>query len=178
MNIFKELALNDDNNVIISPLSIYQALSLTSNGARSSTLQEMLDTLDSSSIESLNRRNIEIIKAISAQKDLFIANAVFAAQSPIETFIQIAKMYKAEVSRLKRASQVNGWCAKNTNNKIPKIIDTIAPNTKMILLNAVYFKSKWLYQFDPKRTTVKPFYLNANEKKDVYGKKVYVLRRQ
>ena len=167
MNIFKELALNDDNNVIISPLSIYQALSLTSNGARSSTLQGMLNTLDSSSIESLNRRNIEIIKAISAQKDLFIANAVFAAQSPIETFIQIAKMYKAEVSRLKSASQVNGWCAKNTNNKIPKIIDTIAPNTKMILLNAVYFKSKWLYQFDPRRTTVKPFYLNANEKKNM-----------
>ena len=125
MNIFKELALNDDNNVIISPLSIYQALSLTSNGARSSTLQEMLDTLDSSSIESLNRRNIEIIKAISAQKDLFIANAVFAAQSPIETFIQIAKMYKAEVSRLKRASQVNGWCAKNTNNKIKRSWQTI-----------------------------------------------------
>ena len=108
MNIFKELALNDDNNVIISPLSIYQALSLTSNGARSSTLKGMLDTLGSSSIESLNRRNIEIIKAISTQKDLFIANAVFAAQSPIETFTQIAKMYRAEVSRLKSASQVNG----------------------------------------------------------------------
>ena len=37
----------------------------------------------------------------------------------------------------------------------------------MILLNAVYFKSKWLYQFDPRRTTVKPFYLNANEKKNI-----------
>ena len=167
MNLFKELALNDDSNVIISPLSIYQALSLTSNGARSSTLQEMLDTLDSSSIESLNRRNIEINKAISAQKDLVIANAVFAARSPVETFKQIAKMYKAEVSRLARVAQVNGWCAKNTNNKITEIIDKIGPNTMMILLNAVYFKSKWLYQFDPRRTTVRPFYLNANEKKNM-----------
>lgn len=144
MNLFKELTLNNDDNVIISPLSIYQALSLTTNGARSSTLKAMLDTLGSSSIESLNRRNIEIIKAISAQ---------------------IAEMYKAEVAQLRNEAQVNQWCAKNTNNKITKIIDTIKHNTMMILLNAVYFKSKWLYQFDKRRTTVKPFYLNSKEKK-------------
>ena len=76
-------------------------------------------------------------------------------------------MYKAEVAQLRNEAQVNQWCAKNTNNKITEIIDKIGPNTMMILLNAVYFKSKWLYQFDPRRTTVRPFYLNANEKKNM-----------
>ena len=34
-----------------------------------------------------------------------------------------------------------------TNGKISKIIDRISPITKMILLNAIYFESKWNIPF-------------------------------
>ena len=51
----------EGKNLIISPLSIYQALSLAANGANGKTLAEMLDTLENESLEELNKINLEII---------------------------------------------------------------------------------------------------------------------
>ena len=48
-------------NLIISPLSIFQALSLTANDAKEETLSEMLDLLESDSLKELNKINLEII---------------------------------------------------------------------------------------------------------------------
>ena len=48
-------------NLIISPLSVFQALSLTVNGAQGQTLKEMLELLQSDSLDDLNKKNEEII---------------------------------------------------------------------------------------------------------------------
>ena len=48
-------------NLIISPLSAYQVLSLAANGARKKTLNEMLFALGSKDLEELNRINTKIL---------------------------------------------------------------------------------------------------------------------
>ena len=48
-------------NLIISPLSIFQALSLAANGARKDTLSEMLDVLQYENIDELNKINFDLI---------------------------------------------------------------------------------------------------------------------
>jgi serpin B len=72
------------------------------------------------------------------------------------------------------AATINGWVEANTNNKIKDLIsaDSLDSDTRMVLVNAIYFKGFWTYQFDPKNTFKAPFYLNDQDTVDVDYMKV------
>ncbi len=40
---------------------------------------------------------------------------------------------------------------------------SIGASTKIVLLNAVYFKSNWLKAFNPSRSQIRPFYASTNQ---------------
>ena len=132
------------DNLIISPLSIFQALSLAANGANKQTLSEMLDLLQSDSLDELNELNYQIISIFSKLSTIDIANAVMTRFTPLENFAEIAKQYLAPIEPLKSVEQVNNWCSNKTHGKIDKILDELDPSTLMIILNAVYFKGEWI----------------------------------
>ena len=164
-NIFTQI--NNDKsgkNVIISPLSIYQVLSLLSNGAKESTLSEMLSVLGSTSLDELNDINYKILSKISSFSTIDIANAVMTRFKPLENFCSVADKYLAPMESLESVEQINEWCKEKTQGKIEKIIEQLSPETIMILLNAVYFKGEWINQFDKYFTKKLPFYnLSKNE---------------
>ena len=164
-NIFTQI--NNDKsgkNVIISPLSIYQVLSLLSNGAKESTLSEMLSVLGSTSLDELNDINYKILSKISSFSTIDIANAVMTRFKPLENFCSIADKYLAPMESLESVEQINEWCKEKTHGKIEKIIEQLSPETIMILLNAVYCKGEWINQFDKYFTKKLPFYnLSKNE---------------
>jgi len=54
---------------------------------------------------------------------------------------------------------INNWVKEKTNELIPKIIDGIPDGAVMYLVNAIYFKGQWKYQFEAKNTAQKPFFL-------------------
>lgn len=56
---------------------------------------------------------------------------------------------------------INSWCNKNTNGKIPTIVsrDLITSITRLILTNAIYFKGTWRVQFDAEMTQDRDFHL-------------------
>ena len=145
-------------NLIISPLSIFQALSLAANGAKEETLSEMLDLLESDSLKELNKINLEIISTIQNFKTLDIANAVMTRFTPLESFSEISEQYLAPVEPLKSLEQVNSWCSNKTHGKIPKILDDLSEETLVMILNAVYFKGEWRLPFEGEATTKLPFY--------------------
>ena len=158
-NIFSQI--NNDKsgkNVIISPLSIYQVLSLLSNGAKESTLSEMLSVLGSTSLDELNDINYKILSKISSFSTIDIANAVMTRFKPLENFCSVADKYLAPMESLESVEQINEWCKEKTHGKIEKIIEQLSPETIMILLNAVYFKGEWINQFDKYFTKKLPFY--------------------
>lgn len=63
------------------------------------------------------------------------------------------------------ADTINSWVEDKTNNKIKNLIDagSLDGDTRMVLVNAIYFKGFWTYQFDPKDTFKAPFYLNEQD---------------
>lgn len=63
------------------------------------------------------------------------------------------------------AATINSWVEGQTNNKIKDLIaaDSLDSDTRMVLVNAIYFKGFWTYQFDPKSTYKAPFYLNEQD---------------
>ena len=154
-------------NLIISPLSIYQVLSLTTNGAKGETQKEMLDVLQSTNLEELNEINYEILKTFKRFSTIEIANAVMTKFTPLEDFCTTADKYSAPIEPLESLEQVNKWCSDKTHGKIPKILETLEPETVMLLLNAIYFKGEWETQFEKESTKNLTFYNFGSEEKSV-----------
>ena len=154
LSLFKDLSSLENDNIIFSPLSAYQALSLTSNGAKGETQIQMINTLDHSDQIETNICNYNILENV--KPCLQIANAVLSTFEPERNFIEVSKKYNALASKLISVNQINQWCAEKTNNKITKILDDIQ-NIQMIILNAVYFKSEWKHSFQTQMTSIQPF---------------------
>ena len=153
-----------DNNLIISPLSIFQAISLVTNGANGETQKELLKLLDDKKIEEINMINNEILKKIKDDSSLEIANAIMSKVSFLNDFKNLANSsYNSEILPLKSVNQVNKWCDKNTHGKINHIIDQLDPLTYMLIINVVYFKGEWAIQFE-KNLTRKNIFYNFNKK--------------
>ena len=151
-------------NLIISPLSIFQALSLATNGAKGETQLEMLELLESDNIDELNKLNFQILSLANKFSTIDIANAVMTKITPLESFRSISEKYLAPIEPLESVEQVNNWCSNKTHGKIKKIIEELDPDVLMIILNAVYFKGEWDLKFESSATKKLPFYnLGTNE---------------
>ena len=147
---------------MVSPLSIYHILSLTANGALDNTLKEMLKALNEKALNSMNLINSKLNSDIKKLTTVDLANAVFTKFKPEVAFINMINQYKAEIKILESAEQVNNWCKEKTHNKIQKILDSLNPNDLMVLINAIYFKGKWVKSFNKKKTRKKNF-MNFNK---------------
>ena len=157
-----------ENNLIISPLSIFQAISLVTNGANGETQKELLKLLDDKEMDEINMMNSIILKKLKNNSSLEIANAIMSKLSPLNSFTNIAKnTYDSEILPLKNVNQVNKWCDKKTHGKISKIIDQLDPVTYLLVLNAVYFKGEWINQFEKDLTKKQVFYNFNKEEKNI-----------
>ncbi|MFW5831310.1 MAG: serpin family protein [Prolixibacteraceae bacterium] len=160
----------DDENKMISPLSISVALAMAYNGADGETKAEMEQALNLKglSVEQINSSYKSLIAALqSLDKDVVfeIANALFYAEgfTVKPQFFGINEhYYDAEVESLdfkapESVDVINNWVAEKTNSKIQQIIDQLSPLDRMILLNAVYFNGIWTNTFDEEGTKMKTF---------------------
>ena len=123
----------------------------------------MISALGNKDLEELNKINIEILNLTKEFKTVEIANAIMTKFPPKKNFLAASSRYGATVEILKSVDQVNEWCNAKTHGKIQKILDSLSPETFMVLLNAVYFKGKWYEEFD-KRNTEKKIFYNCNDK--------------
>ena len=182
-DIFKEIVLSEENdeNLMISPLSMALALAMTYNGADGDTKEafENVLHLNGLSIEEINQSYQKLVNAllsVDPKVIMEIANSIWYRDdfSVEDDFININKeYYDAEVTDLDFADPasvdiINQWVSDNTHEKIDKIIDQIEPENVMFLINAVYFKGIWKYQFNKDDTKDEPFYeQNGDLLKDV-----------
>ncbi len=161
--IFRNTVVFDDEeeNVIISPLSISMALSMALNGARGETYEEMretlhLHTMDKEEINQAFKSLIELLTELDPSVTLQIANSVWHELSlPVkEDFLErLSDHYGATVQELDfldpaSVDVINDWVRENTEGLIETIIDEIPPEMVMYLINALYFKGDWLRPFD------------------------------
>lgn len=164
----------ENENVMISPLSISYALSMTVNGANGDTRDAMLEALrlKGISVDAINSSYKNLTKALlSVDKRVLmsIANSVWIENdfTAKKTFTDILTDYydaDAETFDINDASapdKINTWIEDNTNGLIKKMIEKLNDNTVMLLINAIYFKGKWKSQFDESKTIQMPFYKSA-----------------
>jgi serpin B len=75
--------------------------------------------------------------------------------------------YAAEVFKDASVDNLNGWVARKTEGKIPRMLDQIDPASAATIVNAVYFKARWASVFDPNLTKDEAFNLTRSQKADV-----------
>ncbi len=181
--IFKEVLQNEENekNIMISPLSISLALAMAYNGADGETKEAMENTLHlhGLSTEDINKSYQSLINAllsVDPKVIMEIANSIWYREdfSVKEDFLNINKTYyNAEVAKLNFSDPasidiINQWVSDKTHDKIDKIVDQISPMDVMFLINAIYFKGTWKYEFDENDTHEASFYdENGNSLSDV-----------
>lgn len=172
LDLFKATYASEDKiNIFISPLSVSMALNMVLNGAVGETEDEMQEALRAAdySIEQINEYSQSLREALTTvdpSTQLTIANSIWYRNGfPVKSdFVNVNKdYYNAEVSALdfslpNALTTINGWCAKQTNDKIKEILDYIPAEARMYLINAVYFKGIWVSQFEKKNTEQDVFY--------------------
>ena len=63
------------------------------------------------------------------------------------------------------ATAINQWVEEQTDNKIQNIItpEAITPLTKLVLVNAIYFKGDWEAKFDKSKTSKGDFHVSPTK---------------
>jgi serine protease inhibitor len=175
LKLFKEINnYEGDKNIFISPLSISMALGMTLDGASGSTYDSMksvleLNGLTEQEINESYKNLIDILTNLDPKIIFNIANSIWYRNTFafLQDFVNTDRKYfNAEVSGLDfndpaSVDIINNWVNENTNGKIPAIIDKISPEMVMFLINAIYFKGEWKYQFD-KDYTKNDFFTTTN----------------
>ncbi len=169
-----------DENVLISPYSIATALVMTYNGAAGETRTAMAKTLgiEGIGLEELNQGERGLaagLRQSDARLQLVIANSLWARKGVVfnSGFInRVKKFYSAEANVLDFNSpeaivKINSWVRERTHGRIERIVEHIAPELVLYLINAVYFKGKWQEGFDPKQTYEADFQVPEGTKKRV-----------
>ncbi|XP_058234840.1 leukocyte elastase inhibitor-like isoform X2 [Hemibagrus wyckioides] len=174
---------NKTNNIFYSPLSISSALAMVSLGAAGNTATQMSETLQQNKAKddihaSFNKLMSELNKA-GAPHTLSLANRLYGEHSYqfVEKFLNDTKThYKAELESVDFKSnpeasrvKINKWVEKQTKEKIKNLLaeGIIDKFTRLVLVNAIYFKSTWDKQFKQPETRECPFKLNKRETKPV-----------
>lgn len=180
-NLFSQIQQQQpQDNLLISPSSIAIALAMTRSGTDGATKMELTDVLQLESLEPdaidlSYEQLIETLKTADPNVTLAIANSLWINKniSLKQQFLNGAQdFYQAKVSNLDFADSrskniINDWVAKNTNNKIPEIIDSTSSEDALYLINAIYFKGIWSNKFDLDLTTDLPFHTTPNSERSI-----------
>ncbi len=171
LQIFKSISqAAPDSNLFISPLSISMALSMALNGASDSTYSALRNTLgfETLTLEEINtnyKSLIGLLQGLDPDVIFEIANSIWYRNTYLfnQKFLNDNQNYYNALVTASNFNDpntvhvINNWVKQKTRNKITSIIAQIDPEIIMILLNAIYFKGTWTYEFDKKLTQVDQF---------------------
>lgn len=180
MGLYAKLAAEKKGNLFFSPASIHMALVMTYAGAAGNTSQQMAkalhitmpkEKLAASAAHLLNKLTCRTKEKVRVDGqiveipsyELNVANALWGQinYSFKPDFIQTlqknygARLHEVDFTKPEKArTSINDWTTEKTKGKITDLIPNgqLDAMTRLVLTNAVYFKSSWLRPF-PKTAT-------------------------
>jgi len=173
---------SEEENLFFSPYSISSALSMTYEGAKGKTAEEMQVVLhlpdDKNQIRSDFKNLYNDLNKADKTYKLTTANALWAQEDyPFvdEYFNVVDEYYDGKVTNLDFKTDtensrvtINNWVEDKTNDKIQDLIPAgmLSPATRLVLTNAIYFKANWSNQFDAEDTRDGKFKLSSGQDVD------------
>jgi serpin B len=184
LNLYARLKTTD-GNLFFSPYSISTCLAMTYAGARGDTAAQMAQTLhfDTNQIQLASSFG-ELQKQLNNEQEkkgieLNIANGLWGQKDYpfLPAFLNVAKQSyganlkqvdfhtHAETARI----EINDWVSDKTKAKITDLIQpgVLDPMTRLVLVNAIYFKGRWASEFEKQNTRKLPFTVSSAQKIEV-----------
>jgi serpin B len=182
LDLYKKVATSS-GNLALSPASVSFALTMTAYGARGETQKQMLHVLalgeGSRTVLDDSGKLARTLQAPNQPVTLRIANRLFGEKTMSfeHEFSQALEQsydaplvpedfkHAAEASR----SDINAWVEKHTQNRIQNLIPGggLDEQTRLVLVNAIYFLGDWLSPFEKSSTYPSDFSLSPAKKKQV-----------
>jgi serpin B len=176
-DLYRAITADEDGNLVYSPFSISMAFSMVYPGARGNTEAQMRQVMGLLS-QDIHHEAFNYLDQIlasyaedAAQNEdagepfqLNIANSVWGQRDfPFrEEYLEVlARHYGAGMRIVDFASEaeaarlaINAWIEEQTEDRIqdmvpPGMIDAM---TRLVLVNAIYFKGAWMFPFDEDAT--------------------------
>jgi serpin B len=184
VDLYRKLSSENAGNLFFSPYSISTALAMTYGGARGDTAEEMNRVLHFGGQNATHPAFAALRTSLNGIQEkgdiqLSIANALWPQQDYafLPAYMDlIRKDYGSEIRPVNYAQdtegarkQINRWVEQQTNQKIKDLIGQGVLNslTRLVLVNAIYFKGNWASQFDAKDTRTAQFRLPDGNTADV-----------
>ena len=140
-----------EENPLVSPLSVASALSMTANGAVGETKTQMERVLGADT-GSLNACFSVLQASLENDKQLKAANSIWMKDTDTlhveDAFLQQnadvfdAGLYSAPFDDSTKTA-INDWVSKQTDKMIPEILDELSEDAVMYLVSALAFDAKW-----------------------------------
>ena len=190
-DLYRRLAA-EPGNLVCSPYSVAVALGMTLNGARGRTATEMDHVLHTSSPAALDsglNSLTQLLESRAGRKrradrsagtvSLDDANSLWGQHGTRwepEFLGTLARSYGAgmrlvdfELAGDRATTLINDWTAARTHGKIPEILQPGALDelTRLVLVNAIYFKAPWEEPFESTMTSRRPFHRAEGSRVDV-----------
>ncbi len=160
------------DNVFLSPYSINLALSMTLNGAASTTLRSLHDGLDHEVMapREINKAYSELtpfLQQLDQQVDFTLATALWYDRrlraQPLSEDI-LSAYYQAHVGdlsfgRRKSPDVINKWVKEQTHGQIEDFVEELDPDASMYVTSAVQFAGDWTVPFRREDTAPGTFHL-------------------
>lgn len=147
-------------NPVISPVSAYMAMSMTRAGAAGTTAEEFQNLFSEHMVQNVDTL-LDMLPEDEETLTVNIANSAWVDDgfTAKEDWIAlISEYYESEVFQTDlpgAMKSINNWVEDKTEGLIDAIIDQPLENhARLVLLNAIYFKGKWVMPFAAAVTAV------------------------
>lgn len=142
--------------VSFSPLSLSLALAMTGEGAEGETFKQFVDVIGwgdatKEEIGAYYKKMIEGLVATDPQVSFSSCNSFWVDKNLIlyDKYRSLlsqyfaAESYSVDFAAPATLKQINQWCSDKTEGKIPEMLDSLNPQTRLMLINALLFKAPW-----------------------------------
>ncbi|XP_068092903.1 leukocyte elastase inhibitor-like isoform X2 [Hyperolius riggenbachi] len=183
---------NSTGNIFFSPVSLASAIAMVYLGSKGKTADQESKVMHFDCVKDIHVNfqalNAQINKKASPSYTLNLANRLFGERTfnfSNDFLSSLQSLYQAKVGTVDfmtaheaARKEINAWVSEQTHEKIPEVLaeGSVDATTKLVLVNALYFKGDWAEKFDAGQTTDAPFSLSKNQKKTVkmmYQKKKF-----
>jgi len=164
-------------NLVMSSFSLGTVLGMVLAGARDRTREQLLAFFGSQSEETVASGFRELLEVVKNHKEggnvtLQTANRIYSENTfdvlpeysgHLEAHYQAKPIAVSFMGQPEKSRQdINTWVSGQTNDKIKDLLPSgaVDGNTRIVLVNALYFKGDWMRKFDPEQTKDQDFHVD------------------
>lgn len=173
-------AVKQKENIVISPVSVLAAMTMTANGADTKTLQEMEQVLGGDSLEELNLELSHFLAGLYTGEKAVLKRADSIWFKNIEKEFAVNKDFLKLISDKFHAEllsapfdsqtmeQINSWVSKHTEGRIHNFLKTLPGDVWMYLIDICTLDAQWASIYEQHKISKGIFTAYNNKKQTVF----------